>query len=712
MSIVKIEWQPEPVRRVPRVDLGRDMGSIPNTHEAGIPRTSAEMVLAAGESKPGKPLNVDRWAVSMTAIRVLVDMARADPDITTAMNIRTDGAFGEGFTMLLIDPANSSLPTAELEAAGIKLTHWNTPTSKDAHQRFMAEALMYKWLLHLFVLKAPSDPVDWFIKTQELPRPEVRAQAMLPQSVQPLEAETGTLFYEKDDAGNRYFVYESAERRPGTRSPLFVYMVYVDPRRPFPTPMTVSEFANMYPSLLRQMPQILSGNGVECAGGCINAMSRLMSPFGQHSFMDEYGEVDMIPASDFWALKMLHLERGEVHMNLFEANHALAFPTPVYTMRPLKELAAASTDSDYLGFAQSMLEAGYQNRSDVEKESFMSGARFMRRFIRDPVASGATGADGLTKKQRVRLRYGRSDPTDDYQLLREDVQLAQAAVPQADPEMLNQWELRAQMMTCKLLGVPVADLQSGRVAGAMASEPASTGMAKQDKRKGTGAAGAMSRIKEEVADMGRAREDLFHATRIEINSILNWVYPRTLGLFDLAKINTNLDALSDLERRNLAFMTSSRRGQVPIESRRGRRRLIGAAFGVVGDGAGKKRKLDEMDPATPAPTLAELREVIVSRMYSADPLDAIFVFSSDVKAEATKALVQPHEQLDQNVFDRRFQVAQLLGDWAGKGHVTSFGTAQKYLKQLGVEDVEPPPAEEFDLLKKPEKEPPKKKKKK
>ncbi len=191
--MVKFEWQEEPVRRVPHIDLGRDLGSIPDTHEATVPRTSAELILAAGESKPNKPYNVERWNVSMAAIRVLLDMARSDPDITTAMNIRTDGAFGEGFKMLLIDPASRNLPTAELEQAGIALSHWNTQSSKDAHQRFMAEALMYKWILHLFVLKAPADPVDWLIKTQEMPRPEVRAQTMLPQVVQPLEATAGTL---------------------------------------------------------------------------------------------------------------------------------------------------------------------------------------------------------------------------------------------------------------------------------------------------------------------------------------------------------------------------------------------------------------------------------------------------------------------------------------------------------------------------------------
>ncbi len=607
---------------------------------------------------------------------------RTDTDIQSGVSLRMSGAFGDGFQLLLIDPADRDLDIPTIaDKQSLRLPYLNSPAAHDALRRFMSEALIHKWLFGFFVMRAPRDPASWLVETQQTGRPQI-----LPMAVEPLDPLRGQLYVCRDEFGDSYMAYEAKDPALNRK---FRYSVYVRPDLPFPEPLTRRQFLTTYPVIYRAIRREMNCDPLDSS----IADSFLFGVAGA----DE-DRAPRIVASLFWRLKQLQMERDELDVGLLDGTHVLTYPRPVFGMRPASEIKPQRVGQEYYQRYESLMEAARANKNEAEKIGYLDAMHDMGRFMIDPVSHITMGADGRpeqTKKKSLRAMSDRPDPVEDFELLREDVQLMQQAVPTLQPDVAADWRVRFQLTVCQVLGgIPLLDVQMGR-SGSGGTHEAQLRQAQQQQQQGLLGGGKSTKEQAQSNESDLARNALFRQTRAEMNSLLAWAYPETLGLFDLALLNESMESLTDQARRRLASVSGGRDA-----SRRQRRQMLFDALPGQGRKA-KKRKAAELDaPAAETPTTAELRAIIQERMADREPFEAILVFDADVKAAATKALIDDHEHLPPELMEQRRATGEMLGKMAD-GHQIGFGSVQGYLKEKMGLDVEAPPAEEFNLLKPP-----------
>jgi hypothetical protein len=338
---------------------------------------------------------------------------------------------------------------------------------------------------------------------------------------------------------------------------------------------------------------------------------------------------------------------------------------------------------------------------------------------------GGVTHQGQSKKMARRALYDRPDMADDVELLAESLQFVQAPPPIPAPELHDKWEMALRERVCQLTGVSLQDLLAGRAGGqaegggSRAGSAASSLKAAASKQTlGSGAAGGGGGNAAMAAqEASMAREALFHSIRKEMNRVFSLVYAETLGIFDLARLNEDMEKLADLDRRRLSMLALSGRRRRE-DTLAGRRRQLGRV--LLGGGGARKRRYSQLEQeeeeaaaaaAAPPPTMQELREAVQERMQANQPFEVVILFTSEVQQETTKAMLEDHEQLPAELFAQRLQTGQLIGQWA-KDHIISHSTPQEYAQTMLGVPAAPPPAAEFNLLKKETKKPPAKKKKK
>lgn len=581
--------------------------------------------MTRGEGDDSMPLEIE-----LSSVAALLEFVRSDHMVLRAHSVLLQRA-------MLDSPFRFVVGEAALE-----LEYLNEPAFQRAAVRFMSEAQLHLDVFALVVVRVLKDRSKFFVDQalNEAKQPMLAQQERdLPFQVEPLSPTRGRLLYVVQPNGNGHYQYEVRDTLMRARFDFHVYESSQQ-RLSAPAPL-LTALGNFAPALRFRL-----------AAGIDRAHPNLRTD-------EKLG----LLRSPFWAIWHRALELAEFEENVGDAEHVTAHTRPIYTMRPMREVAGEHLSTDALYRAESVTQAGQDQQANLAFTNWARGFAFHERIMRDqlPARSGQ-GPNAETKRVQLRQLNGRPDPIDDAIVLDETFAGLQLPAPTYRVDIVRLRDAYAQLVAEAMYGIPITELQASYTSrGGRTSE-------------------SDAKLVTEPMDL------IVQRYRDSMGDTMAWAYGLGMADVDLGQFNQILERLSATQRTLVAQSIDGAASFTRVLSRRDQKRLLQRALL-------NQRRPSADDDNDAAPTVGQLRELIVRRLAQRVLPRLYMVFESDMarqeaeeKAEMEKKTMPPKEAAD----DTRGSV-DLLIKLVQSGMVSPESAIDAINKRLGTKLKTLPP---------------------
>ena len=582
-----------------------------------------------------------RRSINLGVVDRLFDYAVADPLVVRCRVMLTQVALLQNkFTVRI------GASTSELD-----LPYLNGTEFLRALVRTWVEVNVYLRLIGIAVLRVPKDRTAWLQRFAE----NVEAGAV-PWEVVRLKSDTGHLYEQPRPPARQQFVYEPKDEK---ERGAYFYHIYRDADAAFIEAILPGQLMStvLDPVTARI---ILSASSARSAGG--------FGPAGQVYLL----------RSPFFSLLRHAIQLYEIEENILDAEHQATHPISVFTKRPFREIAPSLIGAEALEIAPSSRAAAQMETQMIMHEGFRYGVRWMeenvlpQRNYSDPLSG-----ESSTKAGVMRGLYDRSNPNDDALLMPEDIATVTRGQPvfKVDIDLWRANHLREVAMEFQL---PISYVEAsfiGQAAGSAATKSTSSRLSSAEN---TGI--------DEQADR------TFRAERGAFGRFFEWLYPRTLGGFELVELNRWIELITADQQMQLGRLLAR------TSTTKSERRAQLAALLVQGSRRkGRKRVVEEEEDTSTVNTdtgmtAADLRALIAERLQAKEYLPAVLHFDAD--DALSEDLLRPEDMLPDNVIKLRLETARVLIEGANGGAFSGESVRRTIEELLGVK-LDAPSKEEL-----------------
>lgn len=506
----------------------------------------------------------------------------------------------------------------------------NDAEFKSALVRSWVETSVYLRLIGLVVIRVPKNRSAWLQRFSE----HVTLGARLPWDVVVLRPEMGILYQTRPgprDLTPRW-IYESKDAMERGQ---YYYYIYTDTTTPFVEPVLPRHILDV---TLDAITGRLMQQGIEDRGGGFGSMG---NPF--------------VLRSGFFGLLRHYLQLWEIEENIMDAEHQAAHPIAVFTKRPMKEIAPSLVGHEALESASSTRSAAQSETAALERQRWAEGVRwaeenlFPMKFYINPM----TG-DSDTKAGVLRRMYDRTNPHDDALLMTEDVAAVSRAMPVFKVNR-DEWVAAHLREVALVFHLPISYVESSFIGQTGGSAT------------GTGRSARMGEKENQGID--DKAETAFRAERQAFARWFGFLYPITLGGFELLELDTWIERVKGEEQLELGRLLARPRG-----SKGERRAHIGQLLGPPPKKRRKRGRREPDDSETEDGTgetmsAFQLRALIAERLQAQEYLPAVLEF--EVDATNPEELLDDFDMLPQGVKDDRRERAKILATASEGGDISS-----------------------------------------
>lgn len=571
-----------------------------------------------------------RRGVNLAVVSRLFDYALSDPWVTHCREQLTHTAILQSEWRVLVGET--------------EIPYLNNDEFKHALVRSWVETALYLRLIGLAVIRVPKNRSLWLQRFAE----NVTLGPRLPWDVVSLRQETGILYQTRprpQDLTPRW-VYETKDELERGQ---YYYYIYMDATTPFVEPILPRHILDV---TLDAVTGRLMQQAIDDRGGGFGGMG---NPF--------------VLRSGFYSLLRHFLQLYEIEENIMDAEHQATHPIAVFTKRPMKEIAPSLIGHDALEMAGSSRGAAQMETAALERRRWAEGVKwaeenlFPMKFYINPM----TG-DSETKAGVMRRFFDRSNPHDDALLMTEDVAAVSRAPPvfKVDREAWVNAHLREVALVFHL---PISYVESSFI-GQTGGSAAGTGRASRTGEK-------------ESQGIDEKAETAFSSERQAFARWFGFIYPLSLGGFELVELNAWLERVTAEEQLELGRLLARPKG-----TKGERRAHLGELLAPPpprtkargGRGGRGRREPDESETEEGVSmSAAQLRALIAERLQAREYLPAELHF--EVDDTRPEELLTDYDMLPKDVKDDRAARAKILAE-ASEGAEISGESMRKGLEKL------------------------------
>lgn len=465
-----------------------------------------------------------------------------------------------------------------------------------------------------------------------------------------LQPETGILYQlarRPQDPGTQW-VYEPKNARDKSE---FFYYIYRDSATPF-----------IEAVLPRQIMDITLDQGT----------ARLMANAYNDRTLGGFGPMGncFVMRSPFYLLRRHFVQLHEIEENLLDADGQLAHPIAVFTKKPMKEILPSLTSHEALEMASSTRLAAQMESQEIARRGFLAGVEFMKKSVLPaaPYVNPFTG-DSDSKADIMRALHGRSHPHDDALITPEDI-ASVARTPPAPKLELQDWIAAHVREVAIVFQLPISFVEASFI-GQSGRSAATSGSRASRSSEG------------ENRGMDLKAEKAFKAERQNMSRFFAWVYPKSLGGFELLGLTQWLERVTEDEYTSLGQLL---RGRQP--SRSERRAVIGDMLPPPPrrrrgrKGARQEEDSETEEGGATGISARELRRLIAERLQAERYLPAEIHF--EVDDTSPEELLDDYDMLPDEVKASRLERAKVIVAYAEAGGASDDSTRRELGRLMGV----------------------------
>lgn len=364
--------------------------------------------------------------INMPAMEKLISFVYNDQLCSHCQRMITQGAFADDFQFLVSDEELDLLD--ENASKGIALSYFNNNAFKSAFLRLWNEASVYLTTFGIVILAVRRDLKDWLIKLAE----QGEISQHIPVNVVDIAATNkshGQLTYVQIDVDRYEFDYVPASAEDAAH---FDYIVYQDPMRGFPSPVTYDRLD---------------------AVGISKTLETLIRPSAPLSGRRK--GADLYLRSPFWSLLSRSAHLVEMEENTLDATHIISRPPQVYSKRQAPPLAAENISRVARAQSDAVREAHQYESHYIAEIGFQRGMEFAQRNIQPlPTTQLGIEAGGVSKGEAIRTKMGRAHVNDDFIMLPEDIEMRPIVQPKVTTQ-LGEWHDYYASTVARAFNIPV-----------------------------------------------------------------------------------------------------------------------------------------------------------------------------------------------------------------------------------------------------------------